>query len=98
LGKAMMGKTRGVSAVRDLGMSIAEFRVYIAARFGPGMSWDNYGAWHLDHVKPLAAFDLTDEAQARTACHYSNLQPLWALENQKKWCRVQEITCDLAAL
>jgi hypothetical protein len=92
LSKAMMGKTRGVSAVRDLGMSIAEFRVYIAARFQPDMSWDNYGAWHLDHVKPLVAFDLTDDAQARAACHYSNLQPLWALENQKKWRKGHVIT------
>lgn len=89
LSKAMMGKTRGVSAVRDLGMTIEDFRLYIASRFLPGMSWGNYGSWHLDHVKPLAAFDLTDEAQARAACHYSNLQPLWALDNQRKWCSVQ---------
>lgn len=87
--KAMLGKTRGVSAVRDLGMSIHEFRKYIEAKFVPGMSWENYGrAWHLDHRRPLAAFDLTDAAQARAACHYTNLQPLWALENQRKHARL----------
>lgn len=87
--KAMLGETRGVSAVRDLGMSIADFREYIAARFQPGMSWKNYGEWHLDHIRPLAEFDLTDADQARKACHYSNLQPLWAIDNQRKWCKPQ---------
>lgn len=82
--KAMMGKTRGVSAVRDLGMSIPDFRRYIESLFKPGMSWENYGKWHLDHKRPLISFDLTDAEQARAACHYSNLQPLWALENQRK--------------
>ncbi|MEJ1937270.1 hypothetical protein WDZ92_44315, partial [Nostoc sp. NIES-2111] len=54
LSKAMQGKTKGVSAVRDLGISIEDFRAYIAAMFQPGMTWDNYGQWHLDHIKPLA--------------------------------------------
>lgn len=91
LRKAMLGETRGVSAVRDLGMTIPDFRRYIESMFPPGMSWENYGsAWHLDHRKPLAAFDLTDPDQARAACHYSNLRPLWALENQRKHARWDE--------
>lgn len=85
--KAVLGKTRGVSAVKALGISIPAFRDYIEALFQPGMTWGNYGAWHLDHIRPLTLFDLTDEAQARIACHYTNMQPLWALENQRKWCR-----------
>lgn len=85
LRKAMLGETRGISAVRDLGMSIDDFRAYIAAKFTDGMSWGNYGEWHLDHINPLASFDLTDEAQARAAFHYSNYQPLWARDNQRKW-------------
>ena len=84
LRKAMLGETKGVSAVRDLGMSIPEFRCYIESMFVAGMTWENYGAWHLDHNKPLAAFDLSDPEQARAACHYSNIQPLWALDNHKK--------------
>jgi len=87
LRKAMLGKTKGVSAVQDLGMTVAEFRDYIAALFQPGMSWGNYGEWHLDHIKPLASFDLSDPLQARIACHYSNMQPLWAIDNQRKWAK-----------
>lgn len=83
----MIGQTRGASAVSDLGMSIPEFRGYIASKFQPGMTWENYGKWHLDHIHPLALFDLTDDDQARAACHYSNIQPLWAIDNQRKSCK-----------
>lgn len=80
----MLGKTRGVSAVRDLGMSIPDFKHYLSSKFKDGMTWDNYGEWHLDHIRPLASFDLSDPEQAKAACHYSNMQPLWAKENHSK--------------
>ena len=82
--KAMLGKTRGVSAVRQLGISIPEFKDYIERQFTDGMSWDNYGKWHLDHKIPLKAFNLTDKEQALAACHYTNYQPLWAIDNIRK--------------
>lgn len=85
LWKAMRGMTRGISAVRDLGMTIPEFRSYLASMFKPGMSWDNYGKWHIDHIRPLSCFDLSDAEQAKRAFHFSNMQPLWAEENQRKY-------------
>lgn len=84
LGKAVMGKTKGASAVGDLGMSIADFKEYIEGLFKDGMTWDNYGKWHLDHIRPLSSFDLTDKEQASAACYYLNIQPLWAIDNIKK--------------
>jgi len=72
------------SAVRDLGCSFGQFRLYIENQFEPGMTWDNYGEWHLDHVQPLASFDLTDRSQFLTACNWLNYQPLWAKENINK--------------
>ncbi|TPL66607.1 hypothetical protein [Mesorhizobium sp. B2-4-1] len=77
------------SAVSDLGCSIPEFKAYIESKFLPGMSWENWAfdTWHLDHIKPLASFDLTDQAQFLQACHYTNMQPLWALDNMKKGAR-----------
>ena len=47
------------------------------------MSWDNYGieGWHMDHIIALANFDLQDPEQFKRACHYTNLQPMWAKEN-----------------
>lgn len=75
---------RAGSAVRDLGCSIPEFRSYIEAQFEPGMSWENWGEWELDHIKPLSSFDLTDRAQFLEACHYENYQPLWRADNLAK--------------
>jgi hypothetical protein len=74
------------SAVRDLGCSIESFKSYLESKFQSGMSWDNYGlyGWHIDHIKPLSSFDLTDRKQLLEACHYTNLQPLWAKDNLAK--------------
>ena len=72
------------SAVRDLGCSISGLKLHLESKFQPDMTWDNYGEWHIDHIKPLSKFDLTDRDQLLEACHYTNLQPLWAEENLKK--------------
>lgn len=75
---------RAGSAVRDLGCSVAQLREHLEARFQPGMSWANQGDWHVDHVRPLSTFDLSNPDQLREACHYTNLQPLWAQQNRRK--------------
>jgi hypothetical protein len=77
------------SAVRDLGCTVAELKRYLESRFQLGMSWSNYGpkGWHIDHVRPLKGFDLTDRTQFLQACHYTNLQPLWWDDNLKKGAR-----------
>jgi len=74
------------SAVKDLGCSIDELKSYLESKFQPGMTWDNHtlDGWHIDHIKPLASFDLTDRKQFLEACHYTNLQPLWAKDNLVK--------------
>jgi len=72
------------SAVRDLGCTPQELSVYLKDKFWPGMTFENYGEWHIDHKTPLSSFDLTDREQFKDACHYTNLQPLWAKDNLKK--------------
>lgn len=74
------------STVKDLGCPIPEFIVYIESKFTEGMTWENRGlkGWHFDHIKPLSLFDLTDINQFKEACHYTNIQPLWAVDNMKK--------------
>ncbi len=78
LAKSVKRNTRAGSAVSDLGCSIAEFRIHIESQFLPDWDWTkkSWGPmWHLDHIKPLATFDLTDRSQILEACHWSNLRP-----------------------
>lgn len=74
------------SFIRDLGCSIDELKIHLESKFQSGMTWDNYGfyGWHIDHIKPLDSFDLTKREQFLEACHYTNLQPLWAKDNWSK--------------
>ena len=71
-----------------LGCSITEFITHIESQFTGGMTWDNYGnkdgQWSLDHIIPVTFFILTDEVEYRMCSHYTNLQPLWHLENIAK--------------
>lgn len=87
LGKAIRGE---VSAVRDLGCSIDELKTILESKFTHGMSWDNYGEWHIDHIKPLSKFNLTNSQEVLQACHYTNLQPLWAKDNIVKYNKLEK--------
>lgn len=92
LANAVRGEYKAGSAISDLGCSIEELKTHLESKFydhpitGEVMSWESYGfyGWHIDHIKPLASFDLTDREHAKQACHYTNLQPLWAEDNHRK--------------
>ena len=64
---------------------------HIASRFKKGMSWDNLGEWHIDHIIPLASANT--EKEMIDLCHYTNLQPLWGKENISKGNKI--IACKL---
>lgn len=82
------GNKKGGSAVKDLRCSIEFLIAYLEAKFQSGMSWANYGKWHVDHIMPISSFDLTIREQVKQACHYTNLQPLWAVDNLRKGNRI----------
>lgn len=92
LNRAVKRCFKAGSAVRDLGCSIPDFRAHISSKFQEGMTWENWGKgkgkWNIDHIMPLDAFDLTNRQHIVLACHYLNLQPLWAEENSSKGCKV----------
>lgn len=76
-----------------LGCRKSFLKEWIAKQFKRGMSWDNYGtAWHIDHIVPLASFNMLDKAQIKRAWHYTNLRPLGAVENMTKSDAI--ITCQ----
>ena len=84
ISKALKGGSKSGSAISDLGCSVEFLKHYLEERFQPGMTWNNHGEWHVDHSKPLSHFDLKDRAQFLQACHYTNLQPMWAKDNLRK--------------
>jgi hypothetical protein len=71
-----------------LGCTINEFRIYIESQFKKGMTFENIGQWHLDHIIPLAS--ATNEEDIIKLCHYTNYQPLWAKDNLIKSDKIIE--------
>jgi len=69
---------------KNLGCSVLDLKLYLENLFQPGMTWDNYGEWEIDHIKPIHKFDLTDPEELKEACRYTNLQPLWAKDHKNK--------------
>lgn len=67
-----------------VGCTKDELKSYLESLFITGMTWDNYGKWHIDHIIPCAAFDLSDPEQQKECFHYTNMQPLWARDNLMK--------------
>jgi hypothetical protein len=67
-----------------VGITPAELKEYLEKQFKEGMSWDNYGlhGWHIDHIIPISSAQTEEELFK--LCHYTNLQPLWAIDNIKK--------------
>ncbi len=84
---ALKGKYKNSSTIEYLGCTIGELKSYLESQFQKGMTWANYGTWHVDHLKACANFDLTKESQIKKCFHYSNLQPLFAFDNLSKGAR-----------
>lgn len=82
--QALKNNYKAGSAVKLLGISIVEFKQYLEILFQPGMTWNNYGDWHIDHIFPLSGGDLADINFLKMVCHYTNLQPLWEKDNLSK--------------
>ena len=79
--KALVNCYKSSSSIELLGCSIDECRRYLESKFIEGMNWDTI---HIDHVKPCASFDLTKPEEQAKCFHYTNLQPLLAIDNLKK--------------
>jgi hypothetical protein len=78
----LIDENKSKRTMEIVGLDKEEFKSYIQNKFTEGMSWDNYGKWHLDHIIPLC--NAKDENEALLLNHYTNLQPLWAEDNLRK--------------
>ena len=78
---------RGVKSAKTLellGCTVEQLQTFLEAEFAEGMTWENYGEWHIDHIRPCASFNLEDPEEQKKCFHWTNLQPLWAKDTLAK--------------
>ena len=79
------GGVKDAISLSYVGCTVAQLRQHLEKQFALGMTWQNHGEWHIDHIIPIAAFDFAAfPAQIKQAEHYTNLRPIWAAENLRK--------------
>jgi hypothetical protein len=66
--------------------SLEDLKLHLEKQFTNGMSWENYGEWHIDHILPISSFNIQDynDEYFQKCWSLENLQPMWAVENIKK--------------
>lgn len=89
--KVVIRMKKGVkfcSPLKLIGCTVIELKAHIESQFKPGMNWQNYGngegKWNIDHIRPLHTYDLNVLDEQYMAFHYTNLRPLWSLDNFKR--------------
>lgn len=80
----LKGRAKNSSTLRLIGCTLPELRAHLEQQFKVGMSWANYGEWHVDHIRPCASFDFNDSTALLQCFNYTNLQPMWGADNAKK--------------
>ena len=83
---------KGATWEKLLGYDRYELIRHLERQFTPGMSWDNYGEWHIDHIIPQAAFNFSspNHIDFKRCWALENLQPLWAGDNISKRARLDK--------
>lgn len=84
--KVLNGISKSAGTMELIGCSIPELFTHLEKQFQPGMTFDNYGkgGWQTDHKIPCSFFNLLDPEEQKKCFHYSNLQPMWEMDNWKK--------------
>jgi hypothetical protein len=84
----LKGTGKDPRSPKFLGCDWKTLLAHIGQQFRPGMTWENYGEWVLDHKYPLAPAYKESPEKFAECCHYTNLQPLWKNENSEKHAKV----------
>ncbi len=69
-----------------VGYTLEDLITHLENQFVDNMTWDNYGEWHIDHIRPIASFNFTShkDKEFKECWALGNLQPLWAEKNLRK--------------
>jgi hypothetical protein len=90
---ALKGNKKSTNTMILLGVPNLEFLwTHLESTFKPGMTRENHGLWHIDHIIPCASFDLSKPEEQIKCFHYTNLQALWAHENLSKSDKITTIS------
>lgn len=81
------GYTKRSKTADILGCDWDALKNHIERQFSKGMSWDNRGQWHIDHIIPLSSAKTEEELIALN--HYTNLRPMWAEDNLSKGAKME---------
>jgi len=81
LRQALNGTNKSKSTLKLLGCTVEYLIKHLEKQFKPGMTWENRHLFHIDHIRPCSSFDLTNPKQQSECFNYTNLQPLWAIDN-----------------
>lgn len=88
---AIKDNTKSKSILTLIGCSLEFLKNYLEGQFDGNMNWGNHGSyWEIDHIKPCALFDLSQEEDQKLCFHYTNLQPLKWVENRSKGKKYEE--------
>lgn len=92
IGLALKGKKAGRRWEKLAGYSVEDLMKHIEPQFEIWMNWDNYGKWHIDHIRPIASFNYTtaENPEFKECWSLKNLQPMEKIANIKKGCSVVE--------
>jgi len=84
--RRVLKQKKTFSFSKSIGCSIDFLKKHLESKFQPGMSWENYGKWGIDHIFPLSKAD--SQEHMKKLNHYTNLQPLWNADNIRKSNRI----------
>lgn len=92
LSKALLDGKGGSATFDIVGYSAEELKAHLERNFTTGMTWGNYGDWHIDHIIPVSAFNIetVDDMDFKRCWALANLQPMWASQNMSKGAKLTE--------
>tara|TARA_S200000501_G_scaffold277432_1_gene261265 strand:- start:365 stop:1642 length:1278 start_codon:yes stop_codon:yes gene_type:complete len=76
--------TKDETTMKLVGCDLDTLVDFLESNFDNHMSWENYGEWHVDHIRPCASFHLGEDGQQKVCFNWRNLFPLWGEDNQIK--------------
>lgn len=83
-----LGGKKEFSTYETLGYSAEQLKKHLENLFTDGMSWDNWGEWHIDHKIPISKFNKKDDPKLVNSLN--NLQPMWEVDNIRKSDKINE--------